>query len=242
MDVDLEDLIADADRSGWAPGPARRLADGIEARIVAPLSSRFRTALGPDEAAQLARVIAWQRCRELAVDPPEGGVSWGYLAKLVRWRLQDAVRTEVLRRRRQPLTQEFPDGEIVQRSVLGHRLDRIAQELVAEGLPLAVSRRFIRAAADGPPFYRAGIALRVRRTGATRKQAEAFAWLLRGGAEQQSALARLAVGESPDSVFGDPVVRRWIRVAAGRDLRFFDEPSRLGHRRAARVEWLTAAA
>jgi hypothetical protein len=241
MDVDLEVLIADAERSGWAPGPSRRLADGIEARIVVPLSSRLRTALGADEAAQLARVIAWERCLELAVEPPEGGVSWGYLANLVRWRLQDAARAEVTRRRRHPLTHQFPDAEAAHRPTLGNHLERIAFELAAEGLSPKVGRRLIRAAADGPPFYRAGIVARVRRAGATRSQAEALAWLLRGGARHMSALARLAVGEPPDVVFNDPVVRRWIRAAAGRDLRFFGGPSRLGHRRAAGVEWLRAA-
>ncbi|WP_344747359.1 hypothetical protein [Kribbella aluminosa] len=241
MDVDLEVLIADAERSGWAPGPSRRLADGIEARIVVPLSSRLRAALGSDEAKQLARVIAWERCLELAVDPPEAGVSWGYLANLVRWRLQDAVRAEMLRRRRHPLTYRFPDWEVTQQPALGNHLDRIAHELAGEGLALRVGRGLIGAAADGPPFYRAGIVARVRRAGATRSQAEAFAWLLRGGAGQRSALARLAVGEPPDAVFADPVVRRWIRTASGRDLRFFGGPGRLGHRRAAGVEWLRAA-
>lgn len=241
MDVDLEVLIADAERSGWAPGPSRRLADGIEARIVAPLSSRLRAALGSDEASQLARVIAWERCLELAVDPPAGGVSWGYLANLVRWRLQDAVRAEMVRRRRHPLTQQFPDADVTDRPVLGQHLERIALELAAEGLAPRVCRRLIRAAADGPPFHRAGIVARVRRAGATRAQAEAFAWLLRGGAGRMSALARLAVGESAEVVFADPIVRSWISAASGRDLRFFGGPSRLGHRRAAGVEWLRAA-
>jgi hypothetical protein len=241
MDVDLEDLIVEAEQSGWAPGPSRRLADGIEARIVVPLSSRLRSALGGDEAAQLARVVAWERCLELAVDPPEDGVSWGYLANLVRWRLQDAVRAEVARRRRHPLTQQLPEGEATHRPVLGYHLDRITQELAAEGLPPNVGRRFIRAAADGPPFYRAAIVERVQRAGATGPQAEALAWLLRGGAGQMSALARLAVGESAEKVFTDPVVRRWIRAVSGRDQRFFGGPSRLGLRRAAGVEWLTAA-
>ncbi|WP_344215767.1 hypothetical protein [Kribbella sancticallisti] len=241
MDVDLEVLIADAEQSGWAPGPSRRLADGIEARIVVPLSGRLRWALGSDEAAQLARVIAWERCLELAVDPPEGGVSWGYLANLVRWRLQDALRAEVIRRRRHPLTHQPPESEVEQGSVLGHHLDRIALELTAAGLSSETCRRLIHAAADGPPFYRAGIVVRVRRAGATKAQAEALAWLLRGGAGQRSALARLAVGESPAAVFADPVVQHWIRAASGRDLRFFGGPSRLGHRRAAGVEWLHAA-
>ncbi|MFD7161464.1 hypothetical protein ACFV9C_43245 [Kribbella sp. NPDC059898] len=241
MDVDLEILIADAERSGWAPGPSRRLADGIEARIVVPLSSRLRTALGPDEAAQLARVIAWERCLELAVDPPEDGVSWGYLANLVRWRLQDAVRAEVLRRRRHPLTPQLPEGEVGHGPALGEHLERIARELAAEGLPSKHSRRLIRAAADGPPFYRAGIVARVRRAGATRGQAEALAWLLRGGAGQPSALARLATGERATTVFADPIVRRWIRTASGRDLRFFGRPSRPVHRRTVDVEWLRAA-
>ena len=241
MDVDLEVLISDAERSGWAPEQSRRLATAIEARIVVPLSSRLRAALGADEAAQLARVIAWERCLDLAVDPPKDGVSWGYLANLVRWRLQDALRAELVRRRRHPLTQQLPDGEAAHRPVLGRHLERIALELATEGLVLSAGWRLIKAAADGPPFYRAGIIARVRWAGATRPQAEALAWLLRGGAGQMSALARLALGESAAAVFADPVVRRWVRAAAGRDLRFFDGPSRLGHRRTAGVEWVRAA-
>ncbi|MDX2971787.1 hypothetical protein [Kribbella solani] len=241
MDVDLEVLIAEAERSGWAAGPSRRLADGIEARIVVPLSHRLRKALGSDEAAQMARVIAWERCLELAVDPPASGASWGYLANLVRWRLQDAVRAEVVRRRRHPLTWRFPDAEAAQWPILGYHLERIALELTAEGLAPSVGRRLIRAAADGPPFYRAGIVARVRRAGATGAQADGLAWLLRGGASHMSALARLALGESAEVVFADPVVRRWIRAVAGRDQRFFGGSSRLGHRRTAGVEWLAAA-
>lgn len=241
MDVDLEVLLADAERSGWAPAPSRRLAEGIEARIVVPLSSRLRAALGRDEAAQLARVIAWERCLELAIDPPEDGASWGYLANLVRWRLQDAVRAETLRRRRHPLTHQLPDGEVTHRPALGDHLERIAIELAAEGLAPKTGRLLIRAAADGPPFYRAGIVARVRRVGATRSQAEGLAWLLRGGASHMSALARLALGEPSDVVFADPVVRRWIIAGSGRDLRFFGGRSRLGHRRAVGGEWLLAA-
>jgi hypothetical protein len=50
MDVELEVLIADAARSGWASEPSQRLVDGIESNIVAPLSSRLKFALGHDEA------------------------------------------------------------------------------------------------------------------------------------------------------------------------------------------------
>lgn len=241
MDVELEILIADAARSNWGAGPSRRLAAEIEIHIVAPLSSRLRAALGHDEAAQLARVIAWERCRELAVNPPQAGVSWGYLANLVRWRLMDAVRSDVLRRQRHPLTHELPEPEVSHHLSMGSHLERIASELEREGLPPAVGRRLIRVAADGPPFYRSEIIARLRRARATAAQAEGLAWLLRGGAGRSSALARLAMGQPPDEVFADPVVRRWIRAAAGRDLRFFGRPSRLGHRRAAGLEWLAAA-
>jgi hypothetical protein len=233
MDVELEVLITDAARSGWASEPSQRLADGIESNIVAPLSNRLRAVLGRDEAAQLARVIAWERCRELAVNRPESGVSWGYLANLVRWRLMDVVRSEMLRRQRHPLTHRPPEREVIHRLSLGPHLDRIAEELEGEGLPAAVGRGLIRVAADGPPFYRAAIIVRLRQAGASGAQAEGLAWLLRGGAGGASALARLAQGQSPEQVFADPVVRRWIRAAAGRDLRFFSRPSRLGRRRAA---------
>jgi hypothetical protein len=241
MDVDLEELIAEAAGSGWEPEPSRRLADGIEARIVVPLSSRLRAALGADEAAQQARAIAWERCLELAVNPPRAGVSWGYLANHVRWRLQDAVRAEVLRRQRHPLTHQLPEVEVVHRPALGHHLERLALELAAAGLALDESRRLMKVAADGPPFYRAGIVRRLRRAGATAPQAEGLAWLLRGGAGNLSALARLAGGQPPALVFDDPVVRRWILAAAGRELRFFGGTSRLGLRRAAGVAWLRAA-
>jgi hypothetical protein len=241
MDVELEVLIADAARSGWASEPSQRLADGIESNIVAPLPSRLKFALGHDEAAQLARAIAWERCRELAVSRPEPGVSWGYLANLVRWRLQDAVRAEVLRRQRHPLTHQLPEREVTHRLSLGPHLDRIAAELEGAGLPATVGRKLIRVAADGPPYYRSAIVMRLRRAGAKGAQAEGLAWLLRGGAGKASALARLAQGQTPNDVFTDPVVRRWIRAAAGRDMRFFGRPSRLGHRRAAGLEPVRAA-
>ncbi|GAB2647075.1 hypothetical protein [Kribbella swartbergensis] len=241
MDVELEVLITDAARSGWAPEPSRRLADGIEARIVAPLSSRLRAALGHDEAAQLARAIAWERCLELAVNPPAAGLSWGYLANLVRWRLKDAVRADVLRHQRHPLTHQLPELEVTHRPSLGPHLERIAAELEREGMSAAVVRTLIRAAADGPPFYRSAMIVRLRRSGATAAQAEGLAWLLRGGADRASALARLAVGEPPTQVFADPVVRRWIRAAAGPDQRFFGGRIRLGHRRAAGLERVRAA-
>jgi hypothetical protein len=241
MDVDLEQLIAEAARSGWAQEPSRRLAEEIESHIVIPLSSRLRAALGRDEAEQLARVIAWERCLELAVNPPVAGVSWGYLANLVRWRLMDAVRSDVLRGQRHPLTHQLPELPISHRWSLGPHLERIASELENEGLSAAVGRRLIRVAADGPPYYRSAIILRLRRANATTSQAEALAWLLRGGAGRPSALARLALGQAPEEIFSDPVVRRWMLAAVGRDLRFFGRPSRLGPRRAAWVEWLRAA-
>jgi len=241
MDVELEVLIADAARSGWASEPSQRLVDGIESNIVAPLSSRLKFALGHDEAAQLARAIAWERCRELALNRPDAGVSWGYLANLVRWRLKDAVRAEVLRRQRHPLTHQLPEREVTFHPTLGPHLDRIAAELEDEGLPASVCRKLIRVAADGPPYYRSAIVMRLRRAGAKGAQAEGLAWLLRGGAGKASALARLAQGQPPEEVFADPVVRRWIRAAAVRDLRFFGRPSRLGHRRAAGLAQLSAA-
>ncbi|MEV6273339.1 hypothetical protein AB0L64_39650 [Kribbella sp. NPDC051936] len=241
MDVDLEELIAEAARSGWATEPSRRLAEEIESHIVVPLSSRLRAALGRDEAEQLARAIAWERCLELAAAAPPDGVSWGYLANLVRWRLMDAVRSDVLHGRRHHLTHRFPEQPPAQRWSLGPHLEKIAYELEAAGLPAPVGRRLIRVAADGPPYYRAAIIKRLQRARATAAQAEGMAWLLRGGAGRPSALARLALGQAPDEVFDDPLVRRWIQAASGRDQRFFGGPSRLGHRRAAGVAWLESA-
>ncbi len=239
MNDELEVLIADAADSDWAEGPSRRLAEGIEERIVAPLSGRFRALLGHEEASQLARVIAWERCRELAVDPPERGVSWGYLATLVRWRLTDVLRTELARRQRLSST-EPPEREM-ELPRLGHHLDQIVDELERKGMTAATARKLVGAAADGPPYYRAAMVLRLRRVGATGEQAEAFSWLLRGGAGRPSALARLASGQPPTKVFDDPDVRRWIWAAAGRDLRFFGRGGRLGHRRLGALGQLRAA-
>ncbi|GAA0597793.1 hypothetical protein HPO96_20810 [Kribbella sandramycini] len=240
MTEELEVLIADAAGSGWAEGPSRRLAEGIEERIVAPLSSRLRAALGYDEASQLARVIAWERCRELAGSPPAQGVSWGYLNNLVRWRLTDLLRSELARRRRLSLLAEFPEQEVVAPR-LGDHLDRIVDELERGGLSAVTARSLVRAAADGPPYYRAAIVLRLRRVGATGEQAEAFSWLLRGGAGRPSALARLASGQPPEKVFSEPDVRRWIWAASGRDLRFFGRSGALGRRRLVGLGQLAAA-
>ncbi|TDO44452.1 hypothetical protein EV651_13515 [Kribbella sp. VKM Ac-2571] len=241
MDVDLEDLIAEAARSGWAAEPSRLLAEEIESHIVVPLSSRLRAALGRDEAEQLARAIAWERCLELATAPPPDKLSWGYLATHVRWRLMDAARAHVLHGKRHRLTHRLPEPPPTHRWSLGPHLETIAVELERAGLPAAAGRRLIRVAADGPPYYRAAIIQRLRRARATAAQAEGMAWLLRGGTGRPSALARLALGQAPGEVFSDPVVRRWIQAASGRDQRFFGGPSRLGLRRAAGVEWLTAA-
>ena len=241
MTVELEVLINDAASSGWAEGPSAALAEGIEERIVAPLSSRLRSALGHDEAAQLARVIAWERCRELAVNPPAGGVSWGYLANLVRWRLKDTLRSELLRGQKHQLLTQLPEPQSGDRPWLGRRLELIVAELERAGLPGATGRKLIRVAADGPPFNRAAVIQRLRRVGATGQQAEGMSWLLRGGAGRPSALARLALGQPPAEVFADEIVREWILAAAGRDLRFFGRGVGFAHRRARLLGQLRAA-
>jgi hypothetical protein len=214
---ELQGLLDEAARSDWAPEVSQRLAEGIETRIVAVMSSRLRFALGSEEAAQLARLIAWERCRELAANPPTAGASWGYLANLVRWRLIDAARADWARHRRQLPLQDLPELEATNEHLLGHHLDRIAFEVATAGLSMARTRRLIRAAADGPPYFRAAIIERLKEAGAHRGQAEGFAWLLRGGAANRSALARLASGQAPSEVFSDPAVRRWVRAAAGAD-------------------------
>ena len=102
MTEELQALLVEAADSDWAEEPSTRLAKAIERRIVAELPSRLRAALGNDEAAQMARVLAWERCRRLAEKPPTGRVTWGYLANMVRWRLADVVRQEARRRQRHP--------------------------------------------------------------------------------------------------------------------------------------------
>jgi hypothetical protein len=99
---------------------------------------------------------------------------------------------------------------------------------------MARTMRLIRAAADGPPYYRAAIIGRLREAGTHRGQAEGFAWLLRGGAANRSALARLASGQAAGEVFADPVVRRWIVAAAGRDPSFAGGRAGLSSRRVVR--------
>jgi hypothetical protein len=221
MDDDLEALIKAAAQAAWEHEPSRRLADAIEKHIVVPLPRWLKTSLGRDEASQLARVIAWERCHELAVKPPAAGLSWGYLANLVRWRLIDAVRAEVLRRQRHQVTPELPDIESEGLPLLGPHLERIVVELDRYGLPPIVSRELMRVAADGRPFYRSTIISRLRLSGVTQPQAEALAWLLRGSPSKPSALARLAAGQAETQVFNDRTVRNWLEAAAGHDLRFF---------------------
>ncbi|WBQ04409.1 hypothetical protein [Kribbella sp. CA-293567] len=221
MEDDLEVLIRAAAQAAWKNEPARQLAEAIEHRIVLPLPLWLKTNLGRDEASQLARVIAWERCHELAVKPPRAGISWGYLANHVRWRLIDAVRAEVVRRQRHPVTHPVPDVETPEVPMLGAHLDRIVAELEQHGLPSAVGRELMRVAADGPPFYRSTIISRLRLSGVTESQAEALAWLVRGSPSRPSALARLAAGQPDTQVFEDLTVRKWLKAAAGRDLRFF---------------------
>ncbi|GAA0946819.1 hypothetical protein GCM10009554_43080 [Kribbella koreensis] len=223
MDDELEVLISAAARSAWAEEPSVELIEAIEQHIVVPLPHWMKTVLGRDEAAQLARVIAWRKCQVLAVNPPRGGVSWGYLANHVRWRVKDAALTELRHRQRFPLTPAAPDSELPELPTLGLHLEQIVAELERHGISSAIGRQLVRTAADGPPFYRAAIISRLRGIGVTRSRAEGLAWLLRGGAARPSALARLAAGQAPEQVFADPAVRNWLKAATGRDLLFFGQ-------------------
>ncbi|MEV0792658.1 hypothetical protein [Kribbella sp. NPDC050459] len=217
MTEELQALLFEAADSGWADEPSTRLAAEIERRIVAELPSRLRVALGNDEAAQLARAVAWERCRRLAENPPAGRVTWGYLANMVRWRLADVVRQEARRRQRHLLLDYLPEAE--QPSMLaelGPLLDRIGVWLERAGLPAGDVRRRLLVAAEGPGFSRHAITGRVRGIGVPRDQAEGLAWLLHNGPVRVSALSRLAGGQPPDTVLADPAVQQWIEQAAGR--------------------------
>lgn len=220
MTVELQELLGDAVSSNWGPKASERLAVGIEERIVAFLPSRARAALGSEEAAQRARAIAWERCRLLA-EREQVTATWGFLANIVRWRLADAVRAEALRRQRHPLTDVVPErADRLVGVELGPLLDSIAVELGRAGLPERIARRMLLVATEGPRFERSAIRNRLMASGASHSQAEGLAWLLRGGAANRSALARLAVGESRSVVFADSVVQRWTVAAAGHDLSF----------------------
>jgi len=217
MTEELQALLVAAADSGWADEPSTRLAKAIERRIVDELPSRLRVALGNDEATQLARVLAWERCHQLAVDPPARDVTWGYLANMVRWRLADVVRREARRRQRHPLTDYVP--ERVQPGLLeelGMHLDRIGGELEKAGLSAGEVRRRLMAAAEGPSFSKHAITARVRPNDVPKEQAEGLAWLLHNGPIRRSALTRLASGQPADAVLSDPAVRRRIDQAAGR--------------------------
>ena len=112
---------------------------------------------------------------------------------MVRWRLADEVRSEALRQQRHPLVLTLPEAETPRTtSDLGPILDRIVLEVERAGLPLRAVRRLLLVAGDGPRFERSAIAARLLESGATRGQAEGFAWLLGGGAANPSALSRLA--------------------------------------------------
>jgi hypothetical protein len=229
MDDELEVLISAAARSAWAEEPSVELMKAIERHIVVPLPGWMRRVLGRDEAAQLARVIAWRKCQVLAVKPPAAGLSWGYLANHVRWRVKDAALTELQHRQRFPLTPAVPDSELPEMPTLGLYLEQIVAELERNGISSAEGRRLVRAAADGPPFYRAAIVSRLQGIGVTRSRAEGLAWLLRGGAARPSALSRLAAGQPPEQVFADPAIRNWLKAATGRDLLFFGQRTSENH-------------
>lgn len=229
MDDELEVLINSAAKSAWAEEPSLELIEAIERHVVVPLPGWMKRVLGRDEAAQLVRVIAWRKCLELAVKPPAAGLSWGYLANHVRWRLKDAALNEVQHRQRYPLTPEAPDSESPEMPVLGLYLEQIVAELERHGMSAAAGRRLIRTAADGPPFYRAAIVSRLCGVGISQSRAEGLAWLLRGGAARPSALARLAAGQPPEQVFADPAIRNWLKAATGRDLLFFGQRTSENH-------------
>jgi hypothetical protein len=217
MTEELQALLVEVTDSGWAEESSTRLAKAIERRIVDEVPSRLRMALGNDEAAQLARVLAWERCRRLAEQPPAREVTWGYLANMVRWRLADVVRQEARRRQRHPLTDYLPEHEQpAMLAELGRLLDRIGAQVERAGLPVGEVRRRLIAAAEGPGFSKHAIAGRVREIGVPREQAEGLAWLLHNGPIRKSALSRLASGQPAGAVFGDPAVQRWITQAAGR--------------------------
>ncbi|GAA3598357.1 hypothetical protein [Kribbella ginsengisoli] len=220
MTAELQDLLVNVVKSGWTSTSCERLAMAIEERVVATVPIRLRVALGGEEAAQIARYVAWERCMQLAATP-DTSFTWGYLANAVRWRLKDAVRADVLRNQRNPLVEHIPEFEAQDAAPeLGSLLDQIAMELRRSGLAYPVARRYIVIAGDGPRYERALIRSRLINSGASRSQAEGFAWLLRGGSANPSALERLAGGQRSDRVFDDPVVRRWVRAAAGKDLWF----------------------
>ncbi len=220
MTVELDELLVEVARTNWAPVPSERLAQGIEERIIAFLPSRARSALGGDEAAQLARVIAWERCRKLS-RRGSGQISWGYLANVVRWRLADAVRADSLRRQRHPLSHQPPErSDETTHHELGPLLECLSAELTRTGLPDRIARQLMIVASEGPRFERSAIRGRLLAEGVPRSQSEGLAWLLRGGAANPSAIARLASGQSPSLVFQDAVVRRWLAAAAGLDTSF----------------------
>ncbi|ONI79077.1 hypothetical protein BWI15_00440 [Kribbella sp. ALI-6-A] len=220
MTVELQELLVEVAESNWGSAASELLARGIEERIVAFLPSRARTALGPEEAAQRARVVAWERCRAM-VDRGVFTATWGYLANVVRWRLADSVRAEALRRQRHPLTQVIPErADERAPAELGPLLDWIAVELTRWGLSERRARGLLHVATDGARFERSAIRSRLLAAGATRSQAEGLAWLLRGGAANPSAVARLATGQPRVEVFDHPLIQRWLAAAAGLDPTF----------------------
>jgi hypothetical protein len=231
MTEELQALLVEAADSGWADEPSNRLAQAIERRIVAEVPSRLRVALGNDDAAQLARVLAWERCHRLAVQSPVRQITWGYLANMVRWRLADVVRQDARRRQRHPLTDYLP--ERVQPALLeelGPHLDRIGAQLEHAGLAVAEVRRRMVAASEGPSFSKHAITARVRDIGVPREQAEGLAWLLHSGPIRRSALSQLASGQPAQAVFRDPVVKLWINQAAGGAVSRFPRAPGLGGR------------
>src|SRR5262245_13737972 len=100
--TELQHLVNEAAARDWVGESADRLMAAIERQIVELVPAKIKVALGPDEAYQRARILAWERCRSLAENPPPKGIGWGYLANHVRWRLADAVRAEWRRHQQHP--------------------------------------------------------------------------------------------------------------------------------------------
>lgn len=225
----VADLAREAARERWH-GPATDvLMAEIERRLVEPLPAHLLRGLGADEARQVARVVAWERLRDWALqrDFDVQPMTWGYLGNLVRWRVADALSKETLRRHRHPATDEVPepssrhldlrapdpDGES-----LGESLTLLVEALALHGMDRAAATNAVLVASDDTDLRRHRIIHRIQRhTDLNRDRAAALADLLIGhpGGDVDPVVGRLVTGDTWQQVTADPLVRqRFACIAA----------------------------
>lgn len=228
----VADLARAAANERWHGPVTDALMGEIERRLVEPLPAHLLRGLGADEARQVARVVAWERLRDWAVQPglDVPRMTWGYLGNLVRWRVADALSKETLRRNRHLATDEVPEPssryvDALDRhagsDVLGARLRVLVDALEDLGMDRASATNAVLVACDDTDLRRHRMVHRIQRhTDLDRHRALALADLLLGSpaGAVDPVVGRLATGDPWSQVAADPAVQqRLARIATVED-------------------------